>query len=267
MGDPPPFYFEGFDAPQYTQVPDALFDVLLPELTESELKVLLYIIRRTFGFKKNSDTISLKQMVEGIRTRDGRQLDRGAGISKTSAVRGVNGLTDKGIIVVLRNRSVAKGDEPTTYQLRFKGDPVSKSDTRGSSNLDNEGGPDLVQAPEPDLDPQETVVQQRVKQQTDPSNYSRGLPKEEIERIAWTISDLAREFTDTAPAKSSATRAANLYERSGLDLDDFLDLVQVARIRTQRYTGSITSTNNQGKKTKMAYFFSVLESLLPSPAV
>jgi hypothetical protein len=62
-----PFRFEGSSAPNYTQVPDALFDVLLPEGTESELKVLLYIIRRTYGFKKDSDSISLGQMVDGFR--------------------------------------------------------------------------------------------------------------------------------------------------------------------------------------------------------
>ena len=97
-----PFRYQGFSRPNYTQVPDDVFDVLLPELTESELKVLLSIIRRTVGFKKDADTISLKQMVEGIRTRDGQQLDRGAGISKTSAVRGVTGLVEKGIIVAGR---------------------------------------------------------------------------------------------------------------------------------------------------------------------
>ena len=43
--------FRGFRSPSYTQVPDELFDELLVELSGGELKVLLYIIRRTFGFK------------------------------------------------------------------------------------------------------------------------------------------------------------------------------------------------------------------------
>lgn len=120
-----PYRFSGFIVPAYTQVPDQLFDELLSRLTESELKVLLYIIRRTFGFKKASDNISLKQLVEGITTRDGRRLDHGAGVSKTSAVRGVNGLIEKQVIVAVRNRSVERGDEPTTYQLHMH-IPVSK---------------------------------------------------------------------------------------------------------------------------------------------
>ena len=67
-----PFHYEGFSTPNGTIVPDDVFDLLMPELTESELRVLLYILRRTYGFKKNSDSISLSQMVQGIRTKDGR---------------------------------------------------------------------------------------------------------------------------------------------------------------------------------------------------
>ena len=41
------YRFAGFDEPNYTQVPDALFDELLPHLGDAELRVLLYIVRRT----------------------------------------------------------------------------------------------------------------------------------------------------------------------------------------------------------------------------
>src|SRR5215218_2096107 len=103
--NPSSFHFEGFDNPTTTPVPDVLFDLLAPELAEAELRVLLYIIRRTFGFKKESDDISLKQLVEGITTRDGRILDRGAGIGKTAAIRAVKGLVEKGILIATRNQS------------------------------------------------------------------------------------------------------------------------------------------------------------------
>src|SRR5688500_16170261 len=74
--------FRGFRCPTYTMVPDELFDELLVELSGAELKTLLYIIRRTFGFKRDSDAISLSQMLRGIHTADGRTLDRGVGLSK-----------------------------------------------------------------------------------------------------------------------------------------------------------------------------------------
>src|SRR5690349_7630428 len=99
------FVFGGFDSPTTTQVPDAFFDVVAPELTEAELRVALYIIRRTFGFKKDTDDISLRQMVHGITTKDGRVLDRGTGLKKSAVANALNGLERKGVIVSRRNRS------------------------------------------------------------------------------------------------------------------------------------------------------------------
>jgi Bacteriophage replication protein O len=72
--------FKGFLSPRYTQVPDELFDKLMAHLSGAELKVLLYIIRRTFGFKKDSDNISLRQICHGIKTRGGGDLGQGNGV-------------------------------------------------------------------------------------------------------------------------------------------------------------------------------------------
>src|SRR5215218_8371753 len=101
--------FTGFASPNYTQVPDELFDVLLPQLADNELRVLLYIIRRTFGFKRERDAIALSQMVSGIVTSDGRRLDSGTGLAKATVARGLKGLREKGIIEAHRNRSAARG--------------------------------------------------------------------------------------------------------------------------------------------------------------
>src|SRR3954468_20704663 len=111
------YRFVGFVAPRYTPTPDELFDDLLAPgvLTEAELRVLLYIVRRTFGWKKDSDAISLSQLTGGIvrRTlgwkkdsdaislsqltggivrRDGTRLDWGAGVRRPAAVRAIRGL-------------------------------------------------------------------------------------------------------------------------------------------------------------------------------
>lgn len=115
-----PTAFEGFANPNYTQVPDELFDQLLPVLSDAELRVLLYIVRRTFGFKRDSDAISLSQMVKGITTREGQVLDSGTGLSKSTVARGLKSLKEKGIIVAIRNTSPSRGHEPTIYRLRFK---------------------------------------------------------------------------------------------------------------------------------------------------
>ena len=128
------FSFQGFYNPTTTPVPDEVFDSLLYFLTDPELRVLMYIIRRTFGFKKDADNISLKQLVEGIKTKDGRVLDLGTGISKPTVTKAVKGLVEKGVITAERNRSEERGDEPTTYMLRFRDTPVLKDFTRGGKD-------------------------------------------------------------------------------------------------------------------------------------
>jgi hypothetical protein len=109
--------FRGFRSPTYTMVPDEVFDELLVELSGAELKVLLYIIRRTFGFKRESDTISLSQMLHGIATRDGRVLDRGVGLSKKTLLDALRQLGTRRIILSQRRQSAEKGNEPTAYRL------------------------------------------------------------------------------------------------------------------------------------------------------
>src|SRR5829696_7551514 len=131
-----PLAFAGFASPTYTQVPDELFDQLMTQLSDCELRVLLYIVRRTFGFKRSSDAISLSQMVSGITTRDGQVLDSGTGLSKATVARGLKGLREKGVIEATRNRSRERGDEPTTYRLRMKDRSTSLQNTAVSHQQD-----------------------------------------------------------------------------------------------------------------------------------
>jgi phage replication O-like protein O len=130
--------FRGFQSPNTTPVPDELFDELMYDLTGAELKVLLYICRQTFGFKKESDNISLSQLINGIKTRDGKVLDRGTGLSKDSVSRVVKSLEEKGIIVRNRRQSVERGYEATTYFLNIK---LPKNTGEGKEDNEDEEDP------------------------------------------------------------------------------------------------------------------------------
>src|SRR5512139_3555468 len=98
-------HFKGFISPRYTQVPDELFDELMAHLSGAELKVLLYIIGRTFGIKKDNDDISLSQNCKGIIMRSGEVLDKGTGLSKQSVVTALKGLIEKKAIIAIQNSS------------------------------------------------------------------------------------------------------------------------------------------------------------------
>src|SRR5919106_5381301 len=112
--------FPGFQFPTTTPVPDEVFDVLMPQLSGAELKVLLYICRRTFGFKKDSDTISLHQIAQGIKTRDGRVLDGGTGLCKRHVQRALKVLEKKNIIQVTRKVDETGLNEVNTYSLNMR---------------------------------------------------------------------------------------------------------------------------------------------------
>lgn len=174
--------FRGFRSPTYTQVPDELFDELLPELSGAELKVLLYIIRRTFGFKRDRDSISLSQMLHGVQSRSGEVLDRGAGVSKPTLLQALRSLEERGIIQTERRRSAEKGDEPTVYTLRF--DPDQGSDQKSIrplvNKLDQGGG----QETSPPAWSRNLTTQETVRQHTDfdPSNFERSHDKVLTER-------------------------------------------------------------------------------------
>jgi hypothetical protein len=92
----------------------------MAELSGAEFKVLLYVARRTYGFGKGSDNISLNQMASGIRRRDGTCLDLGTGLSRSAVKTACNGLIQRGVLVRLNNRSEGGREcEESTYRLNL----------------------------------------------------------------------------------------------------------------------------------------------------
>lgn len=80
--------------------------------------------------------------------------------------------------------------------------------------------------------------------------------KEELRvRVTSYIEDFAREFRDTAPLRSSVTRAINIFTQSGLEFGEYRDIMYRARAKTKA---------TAGVQKKMAYFFEILEDLVSS---
>jgi hypothetical protein len=113
--------FPGFQFPNTTQIPNEVFDSLMPHLSGGELKVLLYICRRTFGFRKDSDSISLTQIAHGITTKAGRVLDQGTGLSKRQVQRALRLLESRKVIEVTRKVDETGLHEINTYRLNVRG--------------------------------------------------------------------------------------------------------------------------------------------------
>jgi|GEM_PF-6482694 len=90
-------------APNYTQTPNALFDEWLPKLKLVELRVLMVILRKTFGWHKIRDRISLTQ------------LEKLTGSQRSDILKAAKKLEELGLVtkeVIGKN-----GDQETYYEL------------------------------------------------------------------------------------------------------------------------------------------------------
>lgn len=107
--------------PNTTQVPDVFFDEIAPLLSERELRVLLYIIRRTYGFKKEEDSVSISQLARGIVTQEGKRLDHGTGMDRANVVRALQSLERRGYLIAVRAATPGRGNQVNRYRLALGG--------------------------------------------------------------------------------------------------------------------------------------------------
>jgi hypothetical protein len=103
-------------------VPDSYFDLLLPQLGLAEWRVLLYVVRRTLGFKKLSDAISLDQFTSGVTTREGARLDAGTGLSRSNVHEALNQLVMRNVLVRQRVHDPQTGDGVSIFSLTMRDD-------------------------------------------------------------------------------------------------------------------------------------------------
>jgi phage replication O-like protein O len=140
--------FPGFQFPNTTQIPNEVFDTLMSHLSGGELKVLLYICRRTFGFRKDSDSISLTQIAHGITTKAGRVLDQGTGLSKRHVITALKTLEKRNIIKVSRAVDETGLHEVNTYSLNIL-DTESGVGTKSPYEAVNSSSPEVVNTTSP----------------------------------------------------------------------------------------------------------------------
>ena len=70
----------------YTQLPNVILDEYLPLMGIAELKVVMFVARKTFGWQKEDDKISLSQMEDAT------------GLSRQGVIDGVNAAIERGVL-------------------------------------------------------------------------------------------------------------------------------------------------------------------------
>lgn len=109
--------------PNTFQVPNVLIDVM-PSLSESELRILIAVIRKTYGWHKPKDKIAQSQ------------YKLMTGLSKPSIQNGVKGLIEKGLIEIIKK---GHGRESTEYAILLHNLEVKNLAPTGKEALPLEG--------------------------------------------------------------------------------------------------------------------------------
>ncbi len=107
--------------PNTTQYPNWLMDQAMCLLSGTEWKVLSYIVRHTYGWRKTADAISVSQICDGNGKTDddGHLVERGTGLSRKTVVTALKVLYDYGGLLIREERA---GREPV-YQINLHPKP------------------------------------------------------------------------------------------------------------------------------------------------
>ncbi len=189
-----------------TATPDWVFDDVAPDLAKAPLKVLLYIVRRTCGFRKSADAISLTQFQHGITTRDGRQFDKGCGVTNRSTLlRALADLEARGLIGHQDVIRADGGNATTIYYLLGPGQGQGGSATSAPPPpvvLGDRGGVPSAHPPRVrPAHPQQTDVptHRKIERSVPPTpanTHFRGNEGAAVEEAAPLAGDLAPDAPD-----------------------------------------------------------------------
>lgn len=98
--------FAGFSYPDpdagYLRIPNDWFDVCAQIDNLAELKVILYVMRRTWGFQKYDDfkPITLNEFKNGRKRKNGTYIDKGTGLGLTAIKDGIKRAVEHGYLMV-----------------------------------------------------------------------------------------------------------------------------------------------------------------------
>lgn len=124
--------------PNYTQIPNEILDKWMSQLSGSEFKIISAIARKTFGWKKRKDKISISQLAEIT------------GLSNRSIIDALRVLNDKKLISMIGDERHIKSFEIIIEEEKSgeKSSPDETSCGEKSSPAGEKSSPDLAQSGE-----------------------------------------------------------------------------------------------------------------------
>lgn len=134
--------FSGFDEPleNWSKLPNALIAALPLVTSLAELKVILYVLRHTWGYKEYQQfkPITTDEFANGRKRKDGTRIDPGIGMSEPSVRSGINSALEHGFIKVeIDSQDLARVEK--SYRLNINAVEGERSLPPDEKNLPPEG--------------------------------------------------------------------------------------------------------------------------------
>lgn len=113
--------FDGFAPPteNYSKLPHLMIDALPIVETVAEMKVILYVLRHTWGYQDEEKKITQDEFEHGRKRRDGGRLDNGIGLSRNAIKDGIRRAVEHGFLVV-REDNRDMGRQRRIYALNMR---------------------------------------------------------------------------------------------------------------------------------------------------
>jgi len=110
--------------PNTASIPNILFDYWMPKLNGSAFKILMAIARKTYGWNKGMDAISVKQ------------LEKMTGLHRSGVINHVQDLVNVGIVIKIQSKTSDGDSAPNQYiiNINLKESNVENLGTGGLNN-------------------------------------------------------------------------------------------------------------------------------------
>jgi hypothetical protein len=118
----------------YSKLPHKFIDMLPSIKSMSELKILIYTLRHTWGYQDSFKGMTLDEYMNGRKRKDGSRIDSGTGLSRPSVKDGINKAVSHGYLFVAENNG-DKARIKRYYSLEKSGINEAVSKNRGARFL------------------------------------------------------------------------------------------------------------------------------------
>ena len=123
----------------FSMLPHYFVEEMMPKISSlSEMKVLLYVLRHTWGFQDESKTITQDEFMNGRKHRDGTRMDKGCQMSRNAIKSGIEKAVEHGYLELVVNDS-DKARIKHTYTLVVESDSDGQELTVGGQKLTVDG--------------------------------------------------------------------------------------------------------------------------------